>query len=103
MTVVRLSQSFPQLGLDEDTLREEFLEYQLQDDAEMPKVQQKDKFLGFMGRKEIAGERIFSNLAALMKSLLCVPHSNASSKRTFSMVRTGVPKPGGGWGDISPQ
>ena len=40
-----------------------------------------------MGRKKIAGERIFSNLTALMKSLLCIPHSNASSERTFSMVR----------------
>ena len=37
MTVVRLSQSFPQLGLDKDTLRDEFIEYRLQDDAEMPK------------------------------------------------------------------
>ena len=55
-----------------------------------------------MGRKEMAGERIFSNLAALMKSLPCIPHSNASSERTFSMVRTGVPKPGG-VGDISSQ
>ena len=44
MTIVRLSQSFPQLGLDEDTLRDEFLEYQLQDDAEMPKHLQVDKF-----------------------------------------------------------
>ena len=44
MTIVRLSKSFPQLGLDEDTLRDEFLEYQLQDDAEMPKHLQVDKF-----------------------------------------------------------
>ena len=41
----------------------------------------------FMGRKKIAGERIFSKLAALMKSLLCIAHSNASSKRSFFMVR----------------
>ena len=40
-----------------------------------------------MGRKKIADEQIFSNLAALMKSLLCIPHSNASGERTFSMVR----------------
>ena len=44
------------------------------------------KFWGCMRRKKIAGEQIFSNLAALMKSLLCIPHSNASSERTFSMV-----------------
>ena len=85
MTVVRLSQSFSQLGLNEDTLRGKFLEYQLQDDAEMPKDLQVDKFWGFMGRKKIAGKRIFSNFAALVKSL--IPHSNVSSERTFSMVR----------------
>ena len=43
-----------------------------------------------MGQKKIAGERIFNNLAALMKSLLCIPHSNAFSKGTFSMVRKTV-------------
>ena len=69
MTLVRLSQSFSQLGLDEDTLRNEFLEPQLEDDAEMPKDLQVDKFWGFMRRKKIAGEQIFSNPAALMKSL----------------------------------
>ena len=45
------------------------------------------KFWGFTGRKKIAGEKIFSSLVALMKSLLCIPHSNASSERTLSMVR----------------
>ena len=39
-----------------------------------------------MGRKKIAGEQIFSNLAALMKSLLCISHSNASSEKNISMV-----------------
>ena len=53
----------------------------------MPKDLQVDKFWGFMGWKKIAGERIFSNLAALIKSLLCIPHSNASREITFSMVR----------------
>ena len=48
---------------------------------------QVDKFWGFIGRKKIAGEKIFSNPAALMKSLLCIPHSNASSKKNISMVR----------------
>ena len=84
MTVVRLSQPFPQLGLDEDTPCNEFLEYQLQDNAEIPKDLQVDKFWGYMGWKKIAGERIFSNLAALMKSLLCIPHSNASCERTLT-------------------
>ena len=35
-----------------------------------------------MGWKEITGEQIFSDLAALMKSILRIPHSNASSERT---------------------
>ena len=46
----------------------------------------------FMEGKKIAGERIFSYLAASMKSLLYIPHSSASSERTFSMVRKIVPK-----------
>ena len=44
------------------------------------------KFCGFMGQKKIAGEQIFSNVVALMKSLPCISYSNASSERTFSMV-----------------
>ena len=44
------------------------------------------KFCGFMGWEKITGEQIFSNLAALMKSLPCIPHSNASSERNFSIV-----------------
>ena len=44
MTVVRLSRLFPQLGFYEDTLRDEVLEYQLLDDAEMPEDLQVDKF-----------------------------------------------------------
>ena len=73
--------------MDEDTLREEFLEYHLQNDAEMLKDLRVDKFWGFVGRKKIASEQIFSSLAALMKSLLRIPHSNTSCERTFSMVR----------------
>ena len=53
----------------------------------MPKDLLVDKFWGFMRRKKIAGERIFSNVAALIKSLLCIPHSNAFSEKTLSMVR----------------
>ena len=44
------------------------------------------KFCGFVGWEKIAGEQIFSNPAAFMKSLLCIPHPNASTERTFSMV-----------------
>ena len=42
------------------------------------------KFCVFMGWEKIAAEQIF---AAFMKSLLCIPHSNASSsEKIFSMV-----------------
>ena len=85
--VVRLSQAFPQLDLDTDVLSDEFLEYQLQDDEDLPKDKTIDKFWGCMGKKKSAGQFIFSNISKLMKSLLCIPHSNASSERTFSMVR----------------
>ena len=44
------------------------------------------KFSGFVGWEKIAGEQIFSNPAAFMKSFLCIPHPNASTERTFSMV-----------------
>ena len=44
------------------------------------------KFCGFVGWEKIAGEQIFSNTAAFMKSLLCIPHPTASTERTFSMV-----------------
>ena len=44
------------------------------------------KFCGFVGWEKIAGEQIFSNPAAFIKSLLYIPHPNASTKRTFSMV-----------------
>ena len=87
MTVMRLSLTYPQLGLDGDILRHKFLEYQLQDDAEMPKHLQVDKFRSFMGQKKIAGERIFSYLATLTKSLLCISHSNVFSERTLSVMR----------------
>ena len=88
--------NIPSTWLSWRYFRDEFLEYQLQDDAEMPKGLQVHKFWNFMKRKKIwwtnfqqlwAHERIFSNLAALMKSLLCISHSNASSERSFSMMR----------------
>ena len=76
-----------EIPITPSTWLDKFLECQLQVEAEMLNDLQVDKFWGLMGQKKIAGERIFNNLAALMKSPLCIPHSNASSKRTFSMVR----------------
>ena len=44
------------------------------------------KVYGFVGWEKIAGEQIFNNPAAFMKLLLCIPHPNVSTERTFFMV-----------------
>ena len=36
---------------------------------------------------EEAGDQIFSNIAAFMKSRLCIPYTNAASKKTVSVLR----------------
>ena len=74
---------FPQLRLDTDKLREELTDYQVADSKELPQEQRVDRLWGLVGKDER-----FSQLARLMKALLCIPHSNASSERTFSMVKT---------------
>ena len=73
---------FPQLRLDTDKLREELTDYQVADSKELPQEQRVDRLWGLVGKDER-----FSQLARLMKALLCIPHSNASSERTFSMVK----------------
>lgn len=76
---------FPQLRLDPNKLREEFTDYQVTDSKELIQEERVDRFWGLVGKSET--ETRFSQLASLMKALLCIPHSNASSERTFSMVR----------------
>lgn len=78
----RLGALFPQLGLSEDRLREELTEYQVTDRQELPQEDQIDRFWSLVGK-----DARFIELAKLMKGLLCIPHSNASSERVFSMVR----------------
>ena len=78
----RLGCLFPQLRLDTDKLREELTDYQVADSKELPQEQRVDRLWGLVGKDER-----FSQLARLMKALLCIPHSNASSERTFSMVK----------------
>ena len=77
ISVVKLSQLLPQLGLYADPLREESLEYQLQNDTEILKDLPIDEFCGYLGRKETAGQLIFSKIRLLMKSFLGAPFSNA--------------------------
>ncbi|XP_047236692.1 uncharacterized protein LOC124877498 [Girardinichthys multiradiatus] len=81
-TVARLGALFPQLSLSEDRLREELIDYQVTDSKHLPQEDKTDRFWGLVG-KDVR----FSELPRLMKALLCIPHSNASSERVFSMVR----------------
>ncbi|XP_070408565.1 uncharacterized protein [Nothobranchius furzeri] len=80
--VERLGAMFPQLSLSEDRLREELIDYQVTDSKQLPQEDNIDRFWGLLG-KDVR----FSELPRLMKALLCIPHSNASSERVFSMVR----------------
>ncbi|XP_060762129.1 uncharacterized protein LOC132871711 [Neoarius graeffei] len=82
VTVTRLGEMLPQLRLDPDKLREELIDYQVADKKELPQERKVDRFWGLLGKQQC-----FSEIARLMKALLCIPHSNASSERTFSMVR----------------
>ncbi|KAA0722775.1 hypothetical protein E1301_Tti022107 [Triplophysa tibetana] len=79
-TVERLRALFPQLRLKEDKMREEFIDYQVTDSKELPQEDRIDRFWGMIGK-----DMRFSELPKFMKALLCIPHSNASSERVFSM------------------
>ncbi|XP_047210415.1 uncharacterized protein LOC124860864 [Girardinichthys multiradiatus] len=81
-TVARLGALFPQLSLSEDRLREELIDYQVTDSKHLPQEDKTDRFWGLVG-KDVR----FSELPRLMKALLCILHSTASSERVFSMVR----------------
>ncbi|XP_034965228.1 uncharacterized protein LOC118082233 isoform X2 [Zootoca vivipara] len=78
--VERLVALLPQLSLSEDKLREELTDYQLTDSKQLPQEEKIDRFWGLLG-KDVR----FSELPRLMKALLCIPHSNASSERVFSI------------------
>ncbi|KAL6459468.1 hypothetical protein MHYP_G00329400 [Metynnis hypsauchen] len=80
-TVERLGALFPQLHLSEDRLREELIDYQVIDSKQLPQEDKIDRYWGLV-EKDVR----FSELPRLMKALLCIPHSNASSERVFSMV-----------------
>ncbi|XP_061838153.1 zinc finger protein 862-like isoform X1 [Nerophis lumbriciformis] len=81
-SVIELGKSLPQLRLDLDSLREEVVEYQVLGREDLPREARIDRFWAMLGR-----DGRFQTLVHLMKALLCVPHSNASSERVFSMVR----------------
>ncbi|XP_047210663.1 uncharacterized protein LOC124861183 [Girardinichthys multiradiatus] len=81
-TVARLGALFPQLSLSEDRLREELIDYQVTDSKHLPQEDKTDRFWGLVG-KDVR----FSELPRLMEALQCIPHSNASSERVFSMLQ----------------
>ena len=70
-----------------DMLREEYTDYQLADAEELPKDSEVVTYCGKEGRLEAAGQPRFHTLTKLMKALMVIPHSNALSERTFSMIR----------------
>uniref|UniRef100_A0A1A8J949 DNA (Cytosine-5-)-methyltransferase 3 beta n=1 Tax=Nothobranchius kuhntae TaxID=321403 RepID=A0A1A8J949_NOTKU len=80
--VERLGAMLPQLSSSEDRLREELVDYQVTDSKQLPQEDNIDRFWGLLG-KDVR----FSELPRLTKALLCLPHSNASSERVFSVVR----------------
>lgn len=57
-----------------DKLREELVEYQVIVSKDLPQEERVDRIWGLLGK-----EQRFTNLASLMKAMLCISHSNASS------------------------
>ena len=71
-----------------DALREEFMEYAVATDADLPAMDDGvDAFWSAMASlKTVAGHYKYSTISKLMKTYLLLPHSNAYSERVFSMV-----------------
>ena len=71
-----------------DALREEFMEYAVATDADLPAMDDGvDAFWSAMASlKTVAGHYKYSTISKLMKTYLLLPHSNADSERVFSMV-----------------
>lgn len=80
--VIELGKSLPQLRLGLDRLREELVEYQVLGREDLLQEARIDRVWAMLGR-----DGRFQTLVHLMKALLCVAHSKASSERVFSMVR----------------
>ena len=88
--VVQLARQLPQVVQCEhlENLGQEWLDYQLMEDAELPTQEPLDHFWGTVSKLKLAdGTTRFPTLGKLMKALMCIPHSNASSERAFSMMK----------------
>ena len=71
-----------------DQLRDEFTDYQLMQETEVPREEEVDVFWGKVGQmRRLSGNQRFPVLSKLAKGVLCIPHSNASSERAFSILK----------------
>lgn len=93
--VYALLDRFPGI-VDEDevtTLENEFLEYQLLDDSDLPDTSVVNRRIDdvwceiFAMKNLVTGEKRFPILEKFMTAILTIPHSNADCERLFSMVR----------------
>ena len=94
--VINLSERFSIIPQDQHAAREEeFVDYQLCEDSELPKYDIKDpqfnsvdQFWGAMSAlKTATGAIRFPLLSTVMTTLSALAHSNADSERVFSMCR----------------
>ena len=57
--VCRLCEVFPQLQLNSEEVKEEFLDFQLLDDDELPRKKELDKFWGSLRKKRSSWQTFF--------------------------------------------
>ena len=74
---------------ERDDLLDEFVEFQLLPDDELPTAGSTDEMWMKIGKLSIqsTGTAMFTELSGLAKALLTIPNSNAAPERTFSMVK----------------
>ena len=72
-----------------DDLLDEFVEFRLLPDDELPTAGSTDDMWMKISKLSIqaTGTAMFTKLSGLAKSLLTIPNSNAAPERTFSMVK----------------
>lgn len=89
-SVVQLSERFG-CDLPSDELADEYSDYQLSPDNNLPKFTDGDRldefWLAMEELKVSSGEKLFRYLPVVALSALSLPHSNADPERSFSMVR----------------
>ena len=80
--VVRIASALPQINIEDlDDLKDEYIEFQLEDEEDLPQCEAIDRFWGALSKTTTGGRTKFPNICRLVKGILCIPHSNASSER----------------------